>query len=183
MISVALRLSGYLLLIYMRRLYHALGIWYLPMNSSTESCDCFVSHKALTREHQQMQCTYPILTLMRNPPPINRNPPPILLRPRPLNRQIRITHQRLPNIIKAVINMFLLVLKQLVVRLSRRIVVHAGLEREKERAHVIQAVQLVEDGDVVDFAFGVGVFCVHSLACWEVVGSGVGNKDEAVAGG
>jgi hypothetical protein len=75
------------------------------------------------------------------------------------------------------------VLKQLVVRLSRRIVVHAGLEREKERAHVIQAVQLVEDGDVVDLAFGVGVFCVHSLACWEVVGSGVGNKDEAVAGG
>jgi len=25
-------------------LYHALGIWYLPMNSSTESCGGFVSH-------------------------------------------------------------------------------------------------------------------------------------------
>jgi hypothetical protein len=26
------------------RLHHALGIWYLPMNSSTESCGVFVSH-------------------------------------------------------------------------------------------------------------------------------------------
>ena len=92
---------------------------------------------------------------MRNPPPINRNPPPILLRPRPLHRQIRITHQRLPDIIKAVINMILLRSKQIVVRLGSGVVLHARFEREQERAHVVEAVQLVEDGDVVDFAHGV----------------------------
>lgn len=112
---------------------------------------------------------------MRNPPPINRKPPPIFLRPRPLHRQIRITHQRLPNIIKAVVNMSLLVLKQLVVRLGRTVIFHAGFEREQERAHVFEAVQLVEDGDVVDLAFGIRVVCVYGLAWWEVVGFGVGD--------
>lgn len=120
---------------------------------------------------------------MRNPPPINRKPPPILLRPRPLHRQIRITHQRLPNIIKAVVNMSLLVLKQLIVRLGRRIVLHAGFEREQERAHMFEAVQLVEDGDVVDLAIRIRVVCVYGLAWWEVVGFGIGDQDEAVAGG
>jgi hypothetical protein len=79
--------------------------------------------------------------------------------------------------------MSLLVFKQLIVRLGRRIVFHACFEREQERAHVVKAVQLVEDGDVVDLAFGVGVVCVYGLAWWEVVGSGVGYEDEAVTGG
>jgi len=118
---------------------------------------------------------------MRDPPPINRNPPPILLRPRPLHRQIRITHQRLPNIIKAMIDMLLLVLEHAIVRLGGRIIFHAGFHREQERAHVPEAVQLVEDGDVVDLAFGVRVLCVYGLARWEVVGGGVGDQDEAVA--
>ena len=113
--------------------------------------------------------THPILALVLNPPPINRKPLPILLRTRPLNRQIRITHQRLANIIEAVINMLLLVFEQIVVRLGRSVIFHARFEREQERAHVVETVQLVEDGDVVDFAHGGG-FCVQGLAWWEIVG-------------
>ena len=90
---------------------------------------------------------------MRNPPPINRNPPPILLRPRPLHSQIRIAHQRLANIVKAVVDMLFLVSEHVIVRFGSPIVLHASFEREQERAHMVEAVQLVEDGDVVDLAF------------------------------
>lgn len=131
---------------------------------------------------QETHCTYPILTLMRNPPPINRHSTPICLSPRPLNRQIRITHQRLANIVKAVIDMLFLVLEHAIVRLGRAVEVHAGFEREQERAHVSEAVQLVEDGNVVDLAFGSGVVCVHRLAWWEVVSGRVWDQDEAVTG-
>lgn len=120
---------------------------------------------------------------MRDPPPINRNPPPILLRPRPLHGQIRIAHQRLANIVKAVVDMLFLVFEQMVVRLGCSVVVHAGFEREQKRAHVVEAVQLVEDGDVVDLAFVVRVVWVQGLAWGEVVGGGVGDEDEAVARG
>ena len=92
---------------------------------------------------------------MRDSPPINRNPTPIYLSPWPLNRQIRVTHQRLANIVKAVIDMLLLVSEHAIVRLGRAVVIHARFEREQERAHVSEAVQLVEDGDVIDLAFGV----------------------------
>lgn len=91
---------------------------------------------------------------MRNPPPINRNPPPILLHLRPLNRQIRITHQRLPYIIKAMINMILLGFEQRLISLGRSIVVHTRFQSEQEGAHVVQTVQLVKYGDVVDLAHG-----------------------------
>jgi hypothetical protein len=92
---------------------------------------------------------------MRDSPPINRNPTAIYLSPRPLNRQISITHQRLANVVKAVIDMLLLVSEHAIVGLGRAVVIHARFEREQERAHVPEAVQLVEDGDVVDLAFGV----------------------------
>lgn len=124
--------------------------------------------------------THPILALVLNPPPINRKPLPILLRPRPLNRQIRITHQRLPNVIETVINMVLLGFQHSVVGLVDGTVVHAGFEGEEEGPHVVEAVQLVEDGDVVDFA---GAFFVGRLARGERVALRVGDQDEAVAWG
>lgn len=119
--------------------------------------------------------TYPVFALMINVPTINSKPPPILLRPRPLNRQIRMTHKRLTNIIKAMIHMLLLRFKQSIVHLSGIIIVHARFERERERAEMVQAVQLVEHGDVVDVAL-FGWF-----AGWELVVRGVSDEDEAVA--
>jgi hypothetical protein len=91
---------------------------------------------------------------MRHSPSVNRNPRPIRLSPRPLNRQIRLTHERLPHIIETMINMILLILKQTLISLRSGIVVDTGFEREEERADVVEAVQLVEDRDVVDFADG-----------------------------
>jgi hypothetical protein len=120
-------------MLYARR-PHALGISYLPMNSSTESCNEYVSQS--------------------HPPPIDRNPRPIRLSPRPLDRQIRLTHQRLAHIIKTMINVILLSSEQIIVSLRSGIVVYASFEREQESADVVEAVQLVEDGDVVDFADG-----------------------------
>jgi hypothetical protein len=134
---------------------HALGILYLPMKSSTESCLSEQLSASRFQEEVSEFETHPILTLMRNPPPINRNPLPTLLRPRPLNRQIRITHQRLPNIIKTVIDVILLGLQHVFVSLVDGAVVHSRFQREEEGPHVVEAVQLVEDGDVVDFAFDV----------------------------
>lgn len=108
-------------------------------------------------------------------PPINSKPPPIRLRPRPLNRQIRMTHERLSYIIKTMIHMLLLRFKQSIIHLSGVIIVHARFEREHERAEMVQAVQLVEYGDVVDVAlFG-------RFAGWELVVRGVSDEDEAVA--
>jgi hypothetical protein len=106
---------------------------------------------------------------MRHPPPINRIPLPILLLPRPLNRQIRIAHQPLPNIVKAVINVILLRSQHVVISLVDGAVLHPGLEGEEEGAHVVEAVQLMEDGDVVDFALDV-FGRVGGLAGWEGVG-------------
>jgi len=91
---------------------------------------------------------------MRDSPPINRHPTPICLSPRPLHSQIRITHQRLANIVKAVVDMLFLVSEHMIVRLGRPVVLHACFEREQESANVVEAVQLVEDGDVVNLAFG-----------------------------
>jgi len=115
---------------------------------------------------------------MRNPPPINRNPLSTLLRARPLNSQIRITHQRLSNVIKTVVDVILLGFQERLVGFVDGVVLDAGLEREEERPHVIKAVQLVEDGDVVDFAFAL----VCLLAWREGVVLWVGDEDEAVAG-
>ena len=91
---------------------------------------------------------------MRDSPPINRHPTPIYLSPWPLNGQIRVTHQRLPNVVKAVVDMLFLVSEHMIVRLGSPVVLHACLEREQESANVVEAVQLVEDGDVVNLAFG-----------------------------
>jgi hypothetical protein len=51
---VALHFPGYLLLMSLFLFFypHALGIWYLPMNSSTESCDhllatCSILHNLM----------------------------------------------------------------------------------------------------------------------------------------
>lgn len=110
---------------------------------------------------------------MRNPPPINRNPLPTLFRPRPLNRQIRITHQGLPDIIKTMIHMILLRLQHVIVRLVDGAVVHARFEGEEESSHVVEAVQLVEDGDVVDFTCAFAF--VDGLAGREGVVRRVGN--------
>ena len=58
------------------------------------------------------------------------------------------------------------------------VVLHASLEREEESPHVVEAVQLVEDGDVVDLAF--------AFVCWlawrERVVLRVRDEHEAVAG-
>lgn len=116
---------------------------------------------------------------MRNPPPINRNPPPILLSPRPLHGQISITHQRLPDIIKAVVDMVFLMLQQRLIGLSGSVEVHSRFEREQEGPHVVKAVQLVEDGDVVDLAHAF----VCGLAGREGEVFGVGDEDEAITGG
>lgn len=91
---------------------------------------------------------------MRDSPPINRHPTPVYLSPRPLNGQIRVTHQRLPDVVKAVVDMLFLVSEHVIIRFGSPIVLHASFEREQERAHMVEAVQLVEDGDVVDLAFG-----------------------------
>jgi len=53
------------------------------------------------------------------------------------------------------INMVLLRLQHVVVSLVDGAVVHAGFQGEEEGPHVVEAVQLVEDGNVVDFAFYV----------------------------
>jgi hypothetical protein len=113
-----------------------------------------VSHIPINPFRKKLLKTHPILTLMRNPPPIDRNPRPIRLSPRPLDRQIRLTHQRLAHIIKTMINVILLSSEQIIVSLRSGIVVYASFEREQESADVVEAVQLVEDGDVVDFADG-----------------------------
>jgi hypothetical protein len=49
------------------------------------------------------------------------------------------------------INMILLRLQHVIVSLIDGTVVHARFEGEEEGSHVVEAVQLVEDGDVVDF--------------------------------
>ena len=100
--------------------------------------------------------THPVLTLVRNPPPIHSKSPPILLRPRPLNRHIARTHERLANIIETMPHMPLLRLKQKIVNLVPVLAVHTRLQREEVRADVRQTVQLVEEGDVVDLASGGG---------------------------
>lgn len=122
--------------------------------------------------------THPILALMRNPPPINRNSLPTLLRPRPLDRQIRITHQGLPDVIEAMVNMILLRLEQILISIARSVEVHARFECEEKSANVVQAVQLVEDGDVVDRSFAF--FC--RLAWWERIVFWVGDENESVSG-
>jgi hypothetical protein len=50
--------------------------------------------------------------------------------------------------------MLFLVSEHMIVRLGRPVVLHACFEREQESANVVEAVQLVEDGDVVNLAFG-----------------------------
>lgn len=52
--------------------------------------------------------THPRLALMANSPPINRESSPILLSPRPLHCHITHTHDPLPQVIKAVMDMVLL---------------------------------------------------------------------------
>lgn len=58
---------------------------------------------ATTHNPRGWHKTYPVLTLMRNSPPINRKPPPILLRPRPLHRHISTTSNCLPQVIETVV--------------------------------------------------------------------------------
>lgn len=82
---------------------------------------------------------------MRNPPPINSRPLSILLRPRPLNRQVRIAHQSLPNVIEAMIHMILLRPQKILIRVAGGVVIHPCFQSEEERAHMVETVQLMED--------------------------------------
>ena len=77
------------------------------------------------------------------------------------------------------VNMILLRLQQRLISFSRSIVLHTCFEGEQEGPYVVEAVQLVEDGDVVDLAYGL---FVGRLAGWERVGCWVGDEHEAVAG-
>lgn len=115
---------------------------------------------------------------MCNPPPINRNPSPILLSPRPLDGQVSIAHQCLPDVIEAVIDVVLLWLQQVFVCLTGSVEVHSGFEREQECPHVVEAVQLVKNGNVVDLADGL----VRGLAWRKRELLGVGNEHETIAG-
>jgi hypothetical protein len=76
-----------------------------------------------------------------------------------------------------VINVILLRFQHVVVSLVDGAVVHARFEGEEERPHVIEAVQLVEDGDVVDLAFAF----VGRLAWREGVVLWAGDEHETVA--
>jgi len=118
--------------------------------------------------------TYPALALVVDVPPINSKSSSIGLRARPLNRQIRMTHQRLPDVVKAVVHMLFLRLEQPVIDYSRVVVVHTRFQGECERAQMVQAMQLVEDRDVID----VALFC--RLAWREVEVAWIGDEDEAI---
>lgn len=114
---------------------------------------------------------------MTNPPPINSKPPPILLRPRPLDRQIPRTHNALPQVIKAMVDVVLLRLQQHFLDRRAVVAVQRLLGQVVVVADVREAVQLVEERDVVDGA-------VFGFFAWgEVVGGRGGDKDEAVARG
>jgi len=73
-----------------------------------------------------------------------------------------------------VIDVILLRSQHVVISLVDGAVLHPGFEGEEEGPHVVEAVQLVEDGDVVDFALDVFGW-VGGLAGREGVGLGVGD--------
>lgn len=115
---------------------------------------------------------------MLHTPAINSYPLPVRLCLRPLNSQVGIAHQCLPNVVEAVIHVIFLVLQQRVVRLHSVVVIHACLQREQKCSNVVEAVQLVEDGDVVDFALALP----SSLAGRERVVFRVRDEDETIPG-
>ena len=64
-----------------------------------------------------------------------------------------------------------------IIHLSRVVEVHAGFQRKQESAYVVEAVQLVEDGDVVDVA------ALGGFAGWQGEVAGVRNEDKAISWG
>jgi len=91
---------------------------------------------------------------MRNMHAINLMPTSILLRPLPLNRQIRMTLQRLPQIIHTMPIMTILDLVQDHSSDIRGIVPHSFEESEVVATDDLKAVELVVKGYGVDLAIG-----------------------------
>ena len=101
---------------------------------------------------------------MRDTPSIHREPSPIRFLPWPLDRHIARAHDRLPDIVEAMIHMVFLLPQQHIIKLLRVVVRHAGLQGESVSSDVRETMQLMEERDVVDLALR----CL--LARLEVVG-------------
>merc|ERR1711967_73475 len=86
------------------------------------------------------------------------------------------THQRLPNVVKAVEHMIFGWLQQDVVDLLRVVLPYQSLKGECMCAYVPETMQLVEDGNIVDFAG----FRWLSRFQVPLLTSVVGQEDEAV---
>ncbi len=97
-----------------------------------------VTHNGILRSpsahfssREDLQNTHPTLTLVSNTPAIEREPPTIRLLPRPLDRHITSTHQSLPDIIEAVVNMLHLRIQQNLLDLLGVVASDGAFEQEQ----------------------------------------------------
>lgn len=112
---------------------------------------------------------------MRNPPSINSKAPTVRFFSRPLDSHVTGTHQRLSDVIEAMTHMILLRREQYIVDFMSLVTIRGCFQCIQVSSNVRQAVQLVEERDVVDLAF----LCVLSRR--QAVFFRVVDVDEAVS--